>query len=237
MGLRVRELESKLSKASLGVLPAIVGHIDLLGGLTFLPGNLRTSVERDCKEINEAAKVGSCESCNRHVRFRGRSICSACCKPMNRRPKLRPAGWRPLHRRQVDRSCSKRRRSRSTNGPPSRHKGAPPSFVRARWAPMRPRTRTCYVTTGISSTPARPPGPIGSWTHTRPRLPFQSLISSLTECVSRTQVRIAKVASEAASRACNSASPRAPLCTRNVWMVATQVRLGVSAPRRRRKRR
>ena len=55
----MRQLEARLSRAELGVLPEIVGRIDLSSGLSFLQGDLRDSVLRDCREINEAAKVGA----------------------------------------------------------------------------------------------------------------------------------------------------------------------------------
>lgn len=58
----MRRLHEQLSKASLGVLPEIVGRIEIDAGLLFLDGDLRDSVERDCKEINEASKVGAAKA-------------------------------------------------------------------------------------------------------------------------------------------------------------------------------
>lgn len=62
-GSKIRELEQKLSKDELGVLPQIVGQINLNKELDFVSdGNLRAMVERDCKEVNAAAKAGAAKS-------------------------------------------------------------------------------------------------------------------------------------------------------------------------------
>ena len=62
VGASMRELESLLSKAGPGVLPEVVGRIEVGTGLAFLSTPLRESVERDCREANEAAGVGSSKS-------------------------------------------------------------------------------------------------------------------------------------------------------------------------------
>lgn len=62
-GSKIRELEQKLSKDELGVLPQIVGQINLNEELDFVSdGNLRAMIERDCKEVNAAAKAGAAKS-------------------------------------------------------------------------------------------------------------------------------------------------------------------------------
>jgi hypothetical protein len=56
-------LEQKLSKDELGVLPQIVGQINLNKELDFVGnGNLRAMIERDCKEVNAATKAGAAKS-------------------------------------------------------------------------------------------------------------------------------------------------------------------------------
>jgi hypothetical protein len=62
-GSKIRELEQKLSKDELGVLPQIVGQINLNKELDFVGnGNLRAMIERDCKEVNAATKAGAAKS-------------------------------------------------------------------------------------------------------------------------------------------------------------------------------
>ena len=63
VGAKMRELEDRLAGSGLGVLPEVVGRVDLGPGLRFVPdARLRDSIERDCREINAAAKAGSAKA-------------------------------------------------------------------------------------------------------------------------------------------------------------------------------
>ncbi|MFA5239504.1 MAG: hypothetical protein WC476_07340 [Phycisphaerae bacterium] len=62
-GSKIKKIEQKLSKGELGLLPQIAGQINLNRELDFVGnGNLRAMVERDCKEVNAAAKAGAAKS-------------------------------------------------------------------------------------------------------------------------------------------------------------------------------
>ncbi|MFA5784364.1 MAG: hypothetical protein WC962_05760 [Phycisphaerae bacterium] len=62
-GSKIRDIEQKLNKDELGVLPQIVGQINLNKEFCFISnGNLRAMIERDCKEVNAAAKAGAAKS-------------------------------------------------------------------------------------------------------------------------------------------------------------------------------
>jgi hypothetical protein len=61
-GSKMRQLKEMLSKRSMGILPEVVGAIEVGESLDFLNGGYRDSVERDCSEINAAARMGAAKA-------------------------------------------------------------------------------------------------------------------------------------------------------------------------------
>ena len=60
---KIQELEAKLARDELGALPQIAGSINTTKDFSFIPDpGLRDMLTRDCREINQAAKVGAAKS-------------------------------------------------------------------------------------------------------------------------------------------------------------------------------